>query len=205
MRTARSRQKSYTDHRTRTLEFQVGDQVLLKVFPMNGVMRFGKKGNLSPRFIGPFMIMNRVGAVVYRLALLDHLHHVHNVFHVSMWRKFLRDEDRYQHMDVGDIELQPDATYVKPPCRIIDRKDHVLRHKVISLLSTIDTARNVVRGLTAPIECSGMAMETHLPSSLVDIIVKSSKKSISGEGIPIDDSRICWSYEIRRDVWYDAS
>ena len=72
LETAASRQKSYTDSKRRDVEFQVGDYVFLKVSPMKGVMRFGKKGKLAPRYIGPFEILERIGMVAYRLA---HLHH----------------------------------------------------------------------------------------------------------------------------------
>ena len=82
MRTAQSRQKSYVDVRRRDLEFEVGDKVFLKVAPMKDVLRFGRKGKLSPRFIGPFEILERVGQVAYRLALPPILLGVHNVFHV---------------------------------------------------------------------------------------------------------------------------
>ncbi|XP_059627669.1 uncharacterized protein LOC132270507 [Cornus florida] len=90
-------------------------------------MRFGKKGKLSPLFVSPFIITDRVGAMAYRLALLDHLDCVHNVFHVSMLQKFLRDAGRYQYIDVGEIELEP-------PCRIVDRMDQILHNKVIPLV-----------------------------------------------------------------------
>ncbi|XP_059623071.1 uncharacterized protein LOC132266235 [Cornus florida] len=80
------------------------------------------------------MNTDRIGAVAYRLALLDHLDRVHNMFHSSMLRKFLRDEDCYQHIDIGKIELQPDATYVEPPYRIVDRINQILRNKVIPLV-----------------------------------------------------------------------
>ncbi|XP_059636041.1 uncharacterized protein LOC132278254 [Cornus florida] len=99
---------------------------------MKGVMRFGKKGKLSPRFVSPFMITDRIRAVAYRLAVPDNIDRVHHVFHVSMLRKFLRDEDRYQHIDVGEIELQPDVTYVELPWRIVDRRDQIFRNKVIT-------------------------------------------------------------------------
>ncbi|KAL5578475.1 hypothetical protein UlMin_020174 [Ulmus minor] len=91
MKTAQSRQKSYADRRRRPLEFQVGDLVFLKVAPMKGVMRFGKKGKLSPRYIGPFEILERIGKVAYKLALPSELYTVHNVFHVSMLRKYISD------------------------------------------------------------------------------------------------------------------
>ena len=85
--TAQSRQKSYADNRRRPLEFQVGDHVFLKVQPRRGIVRFGQKGKLAPRFIGPFEILQRIGEVAYRLALPPQLSGVHNVFHVSMLRK----------------------------------------------------------------------------------------------------------------------
>ncbi|KAL5560854.1 hypothetical protein UlMin_037065 [Ulmus minor] len=91
METAQSKQKSYADKRRRPLEFQVGDSVFLKVAPMKGVMRFGKKGKLSPRFIGPFEILERIGKVAYKLALPPELSSVHNVFHVSMLKKYMSD------------------------------------------------------------------------------------------------------------------
>ena len=91
MRTAQSRQKSYADVRRKSLEFEVGDLVFLKVAPMKGVLRFGHKGKLSPKFIGPFEILERVGSVAYKLALPPALSGVYDVFHVSMLRKYITD------------------------------------------------------------------------------------------------------------------
>ena len=85
--TAQSRQKSYANVRRRPLEFEVGDHVSLKVNPKRGVARFGERGKLSPRFIGPFEILERIGSVAYRLALPPSMLGVHEVFHVSMLRK----------------------------------------------------------------------------------------------------------------------
>ena len=89
--TAQSRQKSYADRRHRPLEFQVGDHVFLKVMPKKGVVRFGKRGKLSPRYIGPFEILKRVGTVAYRLALPLILSSVHEAFHVSILRRYTPD------------------------------------------------------------------------------------------------------------------
>ena len=89
--TAQSRQKSYTDVRRRTLEFEVRDHVFLKVMPKRGVVRFGKRGKLSPRVIGPFEMLERIGTVAYRLALPPSMLGVHEVFHVSMLRKYIPD------------------------------------------------------------------------------------------------------------------
>lgn len=87
LRTTQSRQKSYVDVRRRELEFEVGDWIFLKISPMKGVMRFRKKGKLSPRYIGPYQILRRVGAVAYELELPASLGSVHPVFHVSMLKK----------------------------------------------------------------------------------------------------------------------
>ena len=86
--TTQSQQKSYADVRRRPLEFEVGDQVFLKVMPKKGVLRFGKHNKLSSRFIGPFEILERVGTVAYRLALQPSMPGVHEVFHVSMLRRY---------------------------------------------------------------------------------------------------------------------
>jgi hypothetical protein len=93
MSAAQSWQKSYADKQRRPLEFEVGDRVFLKVSPMRGVMRFGKKGKLSPRFIGPFEITQKVGKLAYRIALPPDLIGTHDVFHVSMLRKYITNPD----------------------------------------------------------------------------------------------------------------
>ena len=82
--TAQSRQKNYADRRCRPLEFEVGDHVFLKVMPKRGVVRFGKRGKLAPRYIGPFKVLERVGTVAYRLVLQPSLSGVYEVFHISM-------------------------------------------------------------------------------------------------------------------------
>ncbi|GJU19935.1 putative reverse transcriptase domain, ribonuclease H-like domain, aspartic peptidase domain protein [Tanacetum coccineum] len=87
--TAHSRQKSYADRRSKPLEFEVGDMVLLKVPPWKGVIRFGKRGKLSPHYIGPFKILVRVGSVAYTLELPEELKGIHSTFHVSNLKKCL--------------------------------------------------------------------------------------------------------------------
>ncbi|KAA0045456.1 pol protein [Cucumis melo var. makuwa] len=91
MQTAQSRQKSYVDVRRKDIEFDVGDKMFLKVAPMKGVLRFERRGKLSPRFVGPFEILERIGPVAYCLALPPSLSAVHDVFHVSMLRKYVPD------------------------------------------------------------------------------------------------------------------
>jgi hypothetical protein len=89
MSATQSRKKSDADNRRRPLEFEVGDCVFLKVSPMRSVMRFGKKGKLSPRFVGSFKITQRVGKLAYRIALPPDMVKTHDVFHVSMLRKYI--------------------------------------------------------------------------------------------------------------------
>ncbi|GJS27883.1 hypothetical protein Tco_0488503 [Tanacetum coccineum] len=91
--TARSRQKSYADVQRKPMEFDVGDMAMLKVSPWKGVIRFGKRGKLSPRYVGPFKIIDRIGPVAYTLELPDELRGIHNTFHVSNLKKCLADEN----------------------------------------------------------------------------------------------------------------
>jgi hypothetical protein len=121
LRSAQSRQKSYADTRRRKLEYQVGDHVFLRVSLTKGVKRFGIKGKLSPRFIGPFEVLNRVGEVAYRLALPPMLAGVHNVFHVSMLRKYV--PDRNHVVAYEPLQLREDLTYEEQPIRIVDKKE----------------------------------------------------------------------------------
>ena len=130
--TAQSRQTSYVDVRRRPLEFEVGDHVFLKVMPKRGVVRFGKRGKLSPRFIGPFEILERVGTVAYRLALPPSMSGVHEVFHVSMLRKYTPDPTHV--VDWGQIEVDTDETFEEGPVCIVDSRDQVLRRKTVRLV-----------------------------------------------------------------------
>jgi hypothetical protein len=127
--TAQSRQKSYSDRRRRPLEFTVGDHVFLRVSPMKGVLRFGKKGKLSPRFIGPFEILERVGPLAYRLALPPDLSGVHPVFHISMLRKYLYDPSHV--ISHEDVQLDENLSYTELPVAIIDKEVRRLRSKDI--------------------------------------------------------------------------
>ncbi|GKB37484.1 hypothetical protein Tco_0882426, partial [Tanacetum coccineum] len=89
---AQDRQKSYADRRRKPLEFEVGDKVMLKVSPWKGVIHFGKRGKLNPRYIGPFKILAKVRTLAYRLELLEQLSRVHSTFHVSHLKKCFVDE-----------------------------------------------------------------------------------------------------------------
>ena len=91
LKKARDKQKSYADNRRRDLQFEIGDRVFLKISPWKGVLRFGRLGKLSPRFIGPYEIVSKVGPVAYRLKLPPELSRIHDTFHVSMLRKYIPD------------------------------------------------------------------------------------------------------------------
>ena len=121
--------------RRRPLEFEVGDHVFLKVMPKRGVVRFGKRGKLSPRFIGPFEILERIGIVAYRLALLSNMSGVHKVFHVSMLRKYTPDPAHV--VDWGQIEVYTDGTFEEGPVCIVDSRDQVLRRKIVRLVRVL--------------------------------------------------------------------
>ena len=110
LKTAQSRQKSYADVRRRDLEFKVGDWVYLKVSPMKGVVRFGKKGKLSPRYVGPYEIIRRVGKVAYELGLPKEMELVHPVFHVSMLRKCVGDPNSIVPLEVVGV-VEDNLTY----------------------------------------------------------------------------------------------
>jgi hypothetical protein len=113
LKKAQARQKSYADTHRIPLYFPVGDYVYLKVSSMKGVSRFGIKGKLAPRYIGPFPVLEQYGPVAYRLQLPKTLSAVHNVFHVSQLKKCLRVPDRT--VDVTDVALEPDLTYSEHP------------------------------------------------------------------------------------------
>ena len=132
MLTAQSRQKSYADLKRRDVEFEVGDKVFVRVSPSKGVFRFGKRGKLNPRYVGPFEILDRVGSLAYRLALPPSAHPVHNVFHVSLLRKYIPDESHVLNYD--DIEIQANMTYEERPVRILERREKQLRRKVVPLV-----------------------------------------------------------------------
>jgi hypothetical protein len=131
LKTAQSRQKSYADNRRRELLFEVGDFVYLKVSPMRGMKRFKVKGKLSPRYIGPFMILERKGEVAYQIELPDSLLGVHDVFHVSQLKKCLRVPEEQLHME--ELNLKEDLTYSKYPIKILETSHRITRSKVINM------------------------------------------------------------------------
>ena len=129
LRTTQSRQKSYSDKCRRPLEFEVGSWAYLRVSPMKSVHRFGVKGKLAPRYIGPFRIIQQCGPVAYQLELPPHLSSTHNVFHVSQLKKCLRVPS--EAVEVEAIHLEPDLTYQEHPIKILDQKERATRRRTI--------------------------------------------------------------------------
>ncbi|KAA0043397.1 putative retroelement [Cucumis melo var. makuwa] len=129
------RQKGYADRRQRNLEFQVGDQVFLKLSPWRGVIHFGRKDKLSPRYIESYHITERVGPAAYRLELSIELARIHDVFHISMLRKYIQDPSHGLREQL--VELKEDLSYDEEPVQILDRKEQVLRNKMIPLIKVV--------------------------------------------------------------------
>ncbi|KAA3484817.1 DNA/RNA polymerases superfamily protein [Gossypium australe] len=135
MKEAFDRQKSYADLKRKDIEFSVGDRVFLKVLPWKKVLRFGRKGKLSLRFIGPYRVLKRVGPVAYQLELPPELRQIHDVFHVSMLR---RNRSNPSHiMPVEEIEVRPDLSFEDGPVQILDRDVKVLRRKTVLLVKVL--------------------------------------------------------------------
>ncbi|GJT04771.1 putative reverse transcriptase domain-containing protein [Tanacetum coccineum] len=129
---ARDRQKSYADNKRKPLEFEVGDQVLLKVSPWKSVMRFGKKGKLAPMYAGPFEILRRIGHVAYRLRLPKELSEVHDIFHVLNLKKCLADTNLHVPMD--EIKIDKTLHFVEDPVEIMDREVKTLKRSKIPIV-----------------------------------------------------------------------
>ena len=135
LKTASDRQKSYADLKRKDIEYQVGDKVFLKVSPWKKVLRFGRKGKLSPRFIGPYEVSERVGPVAYRLILPPELEKIHNVFHVSMLRRYRSDPSHV--IPPSEIEIQSNLSYEEEPVRILAQEVKELRNRKISLVKVL--------------------------------------------------------------------
>jgi hypothetical protein len=135
LQAAQNRQKAYANAHRKDIEYAVGDKVFLKVSPMKGVRRFGVKGKLAPKYVGPYEITERIGVVAYRLALPPDLSKVHAVFHVSQLRRYRSDPSHVITPDQFSVE--PDLIYSAKPIKILNRKEKKLRHKSIPLVKVL--------------------------------------------------------------------
>jgi hypothetical protein len=131
LKTAQSRQKSYVDKRRKPLQFQVGDFVYLRVSPTKGVQRFGIKGKLAPRYVGPFEILNVCGPVAYKIDLPSQLATFHNVFHVSQLKKCVKVPTEI--VETYAIEIEPDLPYIEQLVRILDTKERLTRRRTVKM------------------------------------------------------------------------
>ncbi|GJR16669.1 putative reverse transcriptase domain-containing protein [Tanacetum coccineum] len=132
MQAARDRQKSYADLKRKPMEFQVGDKVMLKVSPWKGVVRFGKRGKLNPRYVGPFKVLEKVGEVAYKLELPEELSRVHNTFHVSNLKKCYADEPLAVLLD--GLHFDDKLQFVEEPVEIMDSEVKRLKRSRIPLV-----------------------------------------------------------------------
>ncbi|GJR38365.1 putative reverse transcriptase domain-containing protein [Tanacetum coccineum] len=132
LKAVRDRQTSYADNTRKSLEFEVGDRVLLKVSPWKGLIHFGTKGKLAPRYVGPFEILERISLVAYRLRLPKELSSVHDIFHVSNLKKCLADANLLVPLD--EIKIDKTLPFVEEPVDIMDREVKSLKHSKISLV-----------------------------------------------------------------------
>ena len=135
LKAASDRQRSYANLKRRDIEYNVGDKVFLKVSPWKRILRFGQKGKLSPRFIGPYEILERIGPVAYRLALPPELAKLHDVFHVSMLRRYRSDKSHI--LPVQEIQVQEDLSYDEKPKTILAREVKQLRNKQVPLVKVL--------------------------------------------------------------------
>ena len=135
LKIAYSWQKSYADDRRRDLEFEEGDKVYLKISPMKGVIRFCKKGKLSPRYVGPYENFQRVGKVAYKLRLPSELAFVHLVFHVSMLKKCIGDTEFIR--PIGGIDMDENLCYEEVPVEIHNRQVMKLKNKEVASIKVL--------------------------------------------------------------------
>jgi hypothetical protein len=131
LKAAQSRQKSYADIQRRPIQFQIGDLVYLQVSPTRGVQRFGVKGKIAPRYIGPFEITKICGPLAYHLQLPPQLAAIHDVFHVSQLRKCIKTPT--ESIESQTIDIQPDLSYIEHPIKVLDVKERSTRRETINM------------------------------------------------------------------------
>ena len=141
LNTAQSCQKSYANVWKRELEFQVDDWVLVKVSPMKGVMRFGKKGELSPRYVGPYKILKMVFKVTYELEIPAELAVVHPVFHISLLKKCVGDPASIVPLE--SVEVKDNFSYEDVPVEILDRQVRRLKNKEVATVKVLWRSQSV--------------------------------------------------------------
>ena len=135
LKSSSDRQNSYAYLKRKDIEYDVRDKVFLKVSPWRKILRFGKKEKPSPRFIGPYEILERIGPVAYRLALPPELAKLHNLFHVSMLRRYHSNESHI--FPIEDVQVQSDFTYDEESKAILACEVKQLRNKQVPLIKVL--------------------------------------------------------------------
>ncbi|XP_051117327.1 uncharacterized protein LOC127242037 [Andrographis paniculata] len=159
MKIAQDRQKSYVDKARREGQYQSGDFILIKVSPMKGIRRFGIKGKLSLRYVGPYEILDRVGDWAYRLALPNFMERIHNVFHVSQLRRYVADPSHILSPD--ELELNEDLSSEEMPLWIMDTKVQTTRNRDIRMVKVM-WSRHGAEEATWEVEQEMFKAYTHL-------------------------------------------
>ncbi|GKD11063.1 putative reverse transcriptase domain-containing protein [Tanacetum coccineum] len=132
LKATRDHQKSYADNRRKPLEYEVRDRVLLKVSPWKGVIRFGTKGKLVPRYVGPFEILERIGPIAYRLRSPEELSSVHDTFYVSKLKKCLADVN--MHVPLDEIKIDKTLRFIEEPVEVMDHEVKSLKRSKIPMV-----------------------------------------------------------------------
>ncbi|GKE99209.1 putative reverse transcriptase domain-containing protein [Tanacetum coccineum] len=132
LQAARDRQRSYANIGRKPLEFQVGDRIMLKVSPRKGIIHFGKRGKLYPRYVGPFKILEWIGLVAYKLELPEELSSIHNTFHVSNLKKCLSDESLI--ISMKELQLDDKINFVEELVEVMDREIKQLKRSRIPIV-----------------------------------------------------------------------
>src|SRR4051812_37118627 len=132
LKAAQPRQKAYYDKRHHGVAFKVGEWAYLRVSPLRGTHRFGIKGKLAPRFVGPFRILKTQGPLAFRLELPDSLSMVHDVFHVSQLKQCFKQPEKA--VDLGDIQLSADLSYPQRPVRVLETSERTTRNKTVKFM-----------------------------------------------------------------------
>nr|GEW03345.1 putative reverse transcriptase domain-containing protein [Tanacetum cinerariifolium] len=224
MQAARDRQKSYADLKRKPMESQVGDKVMLKVLPWKGVVRFGKRGKLNPRYVGPFKVLERIGDVAYKLDLPEELSRVHNTFHVSNLKKCHADEPLAVPLD--GLHFDDKLYFVEKPVEIMDCKVKQLKQSRILLVKITkspttndETSNDEISSHEEEVfhESSESFQEESSSSSLNDDVQQSSEEvmvpptntqSVSNESVPNLNEASTSHYvfnERLEDAYFDAS
>ena len=133
MATAQERQKKYADQRRKPVEYDIGDYVFIKISPMKKVVRFGKQGKLTPRYVGPYKILERIGPVAYKLELPEEMSAMHNVFHISQLRRWVHDGTEILEAPT-QVQINPNLVYEKEPVGIVAKDEKKLRNKTLKLV-----------------------------------------------------------------------